>query len=139
LKNKVKDFFVRSVQNRDERGFCITQDVMAALLDKWSLFVVYNLGYYGTLRFSELKTKIKSISGRMLSVTLKKLEAHGLISRRVYPEVPPRVEYQLTDFGQALAGRTIELNAWLLDHYYPTTQTPAPSPVASKKSPPEKP
>ena len=117
LKNKVELFFQRSIQNRKERGFCITRDMMAALLDKWSLFVIYNLAFYERLRFSELKTNIRGISARMLSVTLKKLEQREIINRSVYAEVPPRVEYELTAFGAALAEKTVDLNAWLLDHF----------------------
>ena len=115
LKNKVGHFFTRSIQNRRSAGFCITKDVMAAIMDKWSLFVIYNLAYYETLRFGELKTNISAISGRMLSVTLKKLESHDLIARKVYAEVPPRVDYELTTFGKELAERTIDLNDWLLN------------------------
>ena len=117
LKNKIEVFFKGSLQNRRERGVCITKDIMAVLLDKWSLFAIYNLAYYDRLRFGELKTNIRGISSRMLSVTLKKLEQHQIIEREVFAEVPPRVEYQLTDFGKELAEKTVELNGWLLEHY----------------------
>lgn len=115
LKNKVECFFRRSIANRKERGFCATKDMMAALMDKWSLFVIYNLAYHERLRFGELKTNIRGISSRMLSVTLKKLEHYEMVERKVYAEVPPRVEYELTDFGLALAEKTVDLNGWLLD------------------------
>ena len=117
LKNKIEVFFKGSLQNRRERGVCITKDIMAVLLDKWSLFAIYNLAYYDRLRFGELKTNIRGISSRMLSVTLKKLEQHQIIEREVFAEVPPRVEYQLTDFGKELAEKTVELNGWLLERY----------------------
>ncbi|MEO0727629.1 MAG: helix-turn-helix domain-containing protein [Bacteroidota bacterium] len=117
LKNKVEVFFNRSMQNRRERGVCITKDVMAVLLDKWSLFAIYNLAYYETLRFGELKTNIRGVSARMLSVTLKKLERNLIIERKVFAEVPPRVEYRLTPFGKELAEKTVDLNGWLLDSY----------------------
>ena len=117
LKNKVEHFFQRSIQNRKQQGFCITKDRMAVLMDKWSLFVIYNLAYYERLRFGELKTNIRGISARMLSVTLKKLEKHQIITRKMYPEVPPRVEYELTLFGTKLAEKTVDLNSWLLDHF----------------------
>ncbi len=117
LKNKVEHFFQRSIQNRKERGFCITKDMMASLMDKWSLFVIYNLAYYERLRFGELKTNIRGISSRMLSVTLKKLEQHEILERKVYAEVPPRVEYELTAFGKALTEKTVDLNGWLLDQF----------------------
>jgi len=117
LKNKVESFFTRSIKNRKKKGFCITKDIMAVVMDKWSLFVIYNLAYYDTLRFGELKTNIRGISSRMLSVTLKKLETHQIIKRKAYAEVPPRVEYNLTDFGKSLAERSVDLNEWLLDNY----------------------
>lgn len=90
---------------------------MAVVMDKWSLFVIYNLAYFETLRFGELKSNIRGISSRMLSVTLKKLEKHNIVSRRVYAQVPPKVEYDLTLFGQALAEKSIDLNQWFLDQY----------------------
>ncbi len=117
LKNKVEDFFVRSMKNRKKKGFCITKDLMAVLMDKWSLFVIYNLAYYGTLRFGELQTNIRGISSRMLSVTLKKLESHKVIHRKVYAVVPPKVEYKLTEFGTQFTEKTIDLNRWFLDKY----------------------
>lgn len=117
LRNKIEDFFVRSIKNRKNRDFCITKDVMAVVMDKWSLFVIYNLGYHETLRFGELKTNIRGISARMLSVTLKKLESHQIIERKVFPEVPPKVEYKLTIFGKELAEKTVDLNQWFLDKY----------------------
>lgn len=117
LKNKIEIFFKRSIKNRKKKGFCITKDIMVVLMDKWSLFIVYNLAYYEILRFGELKTNINGISGRMLSVTLKKLESHKIIIRKVYAEVPPRVEYTLTEFGKELAEKSVDLNEWLLDQY----------------------
>ena len=117
LKNKIETFFIRSMQNQKKKGFCITKDVMVVLMDKWSLFVIYNLAYFKLLRFGELKIKINGISSRMLSVTLKKLEKHNIITRKVFAEVPPRVEYDLTEFGKELAEKSIDLNDWLLDKY----------------------
>ena len=115
LKNKVEVFFTQSIQNRKAQGFCITKDMMAVVMDKWSLFVIYNLAYYDMLRFGELKSNIRGVSARMLSVTLKKLEHHQIVERKAFAEIPPRVEYKLTDFGKDLAGKTVELNQWLLD------------------------
>lgn len=117
VKNKVKVFFNRAMVNRKNKGFCITRDVMAVLLDKWSLFVIYNLGYYKTLRFNELKTNIRGVSSRMLSVTLKKLESNGVVQRKVFAEVPPRVEYTLSDFGLELVEKTVDLNDWFLNRF----------------------
>ncbi len=115
LKNKIELFFKNSMANRKDTGVCVTKDIMSVVTDKWSLFVIYNLGYYQTLRFNELKKNIKGISSRMLSVTLKKLEQHQVVHRKVYAEVPPRVTYTLTDFGKELAEKAVDLNSWFLN------------------------
>ncbi|WP_435578014.1 winged helix-turn-helix transcriptional regulator [Gilvibacter sp.] len=81
------------------------------------MFCIYNLGYYEILRFSELKKNIDGISGRMLTVTLKKLEEHGIVKRKVYSEAPPKVEYALTDFGFALSNKLIDISSWFVDNY----------------------
>lgn len=115
VKNKVGEFFLRATSNKKNKGFCITKDVMATLMDKWSLFVLYNLGYYEKLRFTDLRNNIKGISSRMLSVTLKKLEKHEIVERKVFAEVPPRVEYRLTDYGLDIVEKMVDLNSWFLD------------------------
>lgn len=114
LREKVKIFFLKSLPHLKE-GLCPTKDLMAATLDKWSLFVLYNLGYHQTLRFNELKKNIRGISARMLSVSLKKLEKHDLIVRQVFAEVPPRVEYALTDFGKELTEKLVDFNDWFME------------------------
>jgi len=115
VKNKIEDFFKRSMKYRKITGMCLVKDAMAVLTDKWSLFVLYNLGYFDTLRFSDLNNNIRGISSRMLSVTLKKLELHKLIKRQAFAEVPPRVEYSLTSKGLDMVERAIGFNLWLLD------------------------
>ena len=117
VKKKVEIFFKRAIENKKDRGFCITKDVMAMLMDKWSLFVLYNLGYFEKMRFTELRKKVKGISARMLSVTLKKLENNHIIERKVFAEVPPKVEYSLTDFGLELVEKTVDMNDWFLQKY----------------------
>ncbi|OAQ39944.1 transcriptional regulator [Pedobacter psychrophilus] len=81
---------------------CPIRDIVARISDKWSVLAIYGLGGYGKLRFNELKHKIGDISQRMLTVTLRNLEADGLITRTIYPQVPPRVEYELTELGHSL-------------------------------------
>ncbi len=83
-------------------GICPIRDIIASLSDKWSLLVIYTLSQNPKMRFGELQKSITDISQRMLTVTLRSLESDGLVSRQVYPEVPPRVEYQLTDLGYSL-------------------------------------
>jgi len=88
--------------NTTRKEICPVRDIIARVNDKWSMLTIYALGGYGTLRFSELKRKIGDISQRMLTVTLRNLEVDGLITRKIYAEVPPRVEYELTEMGHSL-------------------------------------
>src|SRR5215510_2043943 len=83
-------------------GNCHAQEVLTRIGDKWSVHVIHMLGHAGTLRFNELRRGIDGISQRMLTVTLRGLERDGLVERRIYPEVPPRVEYTLTRLGKTL-------------------------------------
>ena len=81
---------------------CPIRDVLSRLGDKWSMLVLVTLNANGTMRFCDVHKAIADISQRMLTVTLRTLEADGLISRKVYAEVPPRVEYTLTETGYSL-------------------------------------
>jgi DNA-binding HxlR family transcriptional regulator len=83
--------------------------------DKWTAHVVALLGT-GTMRFSDIRRTIEGISPRMLTVTLRALERDGLISRRVYPVIPPRVEYTLTHLGESLLDVVRELIDWSAQH-----------------------
>ncbi len=91
---------------------CPVRQVLNRFGDKWSTLVIIMLGEHGTLRFNEISGTIADISQKMLTVTLRSLEADGLISRKMYPEIPPRVEYQLTELGQSLLPLIIDLTAW---------------------------
>ena len=81
---------------------CHAREMLARVGDKWSVYVIHVLGHAGTLRFNELRGQVAGISQRMLTVTLRGMERDGLVTRKVYPEVPPRVEYALTEKGRAL-------------------------------------
>jgi len=78
---------------------CPVRNVLDRLSDKWTTLVVLVLGQYGTLRFNEIRKHISDVSEKMLTVSLRKLEADGLIARKVYPVIPPKVEYELTALG----------------------------------------
>src|SRR6266705_1135369 len=80
---------------------CRAREVLDLVADKWSLYVIAELGQ-GTQRFNELKRSIDGISQRMLTVTLRGLERNGLVTRTIYPVIPPRVEYELTGLGSML-------------------------------------
>ena len=83
--------------------------------DKWTLLVVATL-HGGRLRFGELQQRIPGISQRMLTRTLRHLERDGLVTRTVFAEVPPRVEYELTATGQALVEPAVTLAEWAIHH-----------------------
>ena len=95
---------------------CHARDVLARVGDMWSVYVIHVLGDAKTLRFNELRREVDGISQRMLTVTLRGLEREGLVSRTVYPEVPPRVEYTLTPLGNTLRQLIRGLVAWAGDH-----------------------
>jgi len=78
---------------------CPVRNVLDRLSDKWTTLVVLVLGQYGTLRFNEIRKHMTDVSEKMLTSSLRKLEADGLITRKVYPVIPPKVEYQLTELG----------------------------------------
>jgi DNA-binding HxlR family transcriptional regulator len=83
--------------------------------DKWSILVIALLDE-GTRRFSELRREIDGISQRMLTLTLRQLERDGLVRRTVYPVVPPKVEYELTDLGSTLIESVRGLANWAKEH-----------------------
>jgi DNA-binding HxlR family transcriptional regulator len=91
---------------------CHAREVLARVGDKWSVYVIHVLGDAGTLRFNELRSEVDGISQRMLTVTLRGLERDGLVSRTIYPQVPPRVEYSLTRLGATLRQLVRGLVEW---------------------------
>ena len=92
---------------------CPVRGVLDRFGDKWSILVLIVLGEKNRLRFNEINKEIgPDISQKMLTVTLRSLEADGLISRTVYPEVPPRVEYEITDLGKSLVPYINSLAKW---------------------------
>ena len=90
-------------------------EVLARVGDKWTVLTVSILGR-GPMRFNELKRAIEGISQRMLTLTLRALERDGLVTRTVFPSVPPRVEYELTALGRSLLQPVSALASWAIDH-----------------------
>ena len=85
--------------------------ILSMVGDKWSVFVIMML-HDGPKRFNELKRMIGGISQRMLTLTLRGLERDGLVTRTVFPTIPPRVDYELTDLGRGLARPVMALGEW---------------------------
>ncbi|RXT56661.1 hypothetical protein B6S44_06295 [Bosea sp. Tri-44] len=88
---------------------------MRMLTGKWKGEILWRLGE-GTLRFGELRRSIPGITQHMLTTQLRDLEAHGLVKRTIYPEVPPRVEYELTPAARDLGAVFREIRAWSEKH-----------------------
>jgi DNA-binding HxlR family transcriptional regulator len=92
------------------------REVLDLVGDKWSVLIIGTLAD-GPIRYSDLADAIPGISQRMLTLTLKQLRRTGLIDRTAYPEVPPRVEYRLTELGTSLLSTVLALAAWSADHH----------------------
>jgi DNA-binding HxlR family transcriptional regulator len=94
---------------------CRVREVLGRIGDKWSIFIIIRLGN-GPQRFTTLKRSIDGISQRMLTVTLRGLERDGVVSRTMYPVMPPRVDYALTPLGHTLLDAVGGLMAWADEH-----------------------
>ncbi len=96
---------------------CPIRNVISHITDKWSLLVLYTLENEEVLRFNDLWRQIPDISQKMLTQTLRHLENDGIIIRTVFMEVPPRVEYQLSERGKSLMPHLDALISWGLQHF----------------------
>ncbi len=95
---------------------CPIEHTVNLIGHKWKVLILRNLFNKGTQRFSELSKGINGISQKMLTQQLRQLEHDGIIQRTVYPEVPPRVEYDITELGQSLKPIMDEMNIWGKEH-----------------------
>lgn len=95
---------------------CPIRNVLARLGDKWSLLVIYTLDRSPSMRFGELLRALPDISQKMLTVTLRMLEEDGFVTRSVYPEIPPRVEYALTERARSLLPHINALIGWAAEN-----------------------
>mgnify|MGYP000034363205 FL=1 len=91
---------------------CPIRNVLARMSDKWSLLVIYTLTQSEKMRFGDIRRAIPDISQKMLTVTLRTLEEDGFVTRTIYPEVPPRVEYGLTARAYSLFPHIQSLIMW---------------------------
>ena len=103
----------RVFYNNDE---CPIRNVVAQIGDKWSVLILFAL-VDGADRFNSLKSRVVGISQRMLTQTLRDLEREGYVHRTVYPEVPVRVEYALTEMGRDIVKPLYQLVSWADEHH----------------------
>lgn len=96
---------------------CPVRNVISRITDKWSLLVLYTLEHQEVMRFNDLWRQIPDISQKMLTTTLRHLEDDGIVSREVFMEVPPRVEYRLAERGKSLMPLLDSLLTWGIEHF----------------------
>jgi DNA-binding HxlR family transcriptional regulator len=94
----------------------LVHETLARIADRWTLIAIDALDGAGAVRFSELRRRMGTISQKMLTKTLRRLERDGLVTRAAYPEVPPRVEYRLTPLGRALGTAVCGVWTWAARH-----------------------
>jgi DNA-binding HxlR family transcriptional regulator len=105
-----------SVGSRDTTE-ATPRQALALIADKWAVLVITTLAS-GTRRYNALRREIDGVSQKMLTQTLRDLECNGLVERTVYPDMPPRVEYDLTPLGRSLVDALTVLRDWANDHYH---------------------
>jgi DNA-binding HxlR family transcriptional regulator len=98
--------------------YCPVRNVIDRIGDKWSVLILMVLEEANVLRFNEIWGSIQTISQKMLTVTLKTLEADGLVKRTVYPQIPPKVEYELTARGKTLLPHLHGLVGWANENMF---------------------
>lgn len=110
---------------RNKEYSCTFEIAVDLIGGKWKPLIIWYLGNKGTKRFNELRRLIPQATQKMLTQQLRELEADNLINREIYPQVPPKVEYSLTDFGQSLMPVFSMMCSWGKD-YYKKTMTEKP-------------
>ncbi len=96
----------------DKKYYCSVELTLQIIGGKWKPIIIHRLGTEGTLRFSEVKRSIPNITQKMLTQQLRELEADGVVHREIYPQVPPKVEYSLTELGQSVMPVIEKLCEW---------------------------
>ena len=95
----------------------LVRDIIGKIADKWTMLILEVLSDHGTLRFSEVGRKVGDISQKMLTKTLRQMEADGLVQRVVHPVIPPHVDYSLTEMGGSLGGAFCGVWLWAEEHH----------------------
>lgn len=101
---------------------CPVRNILSHISSKWTILVLLITNSAEIIRFNQISKCLPDISPKVLASTLKSLENDGLIKRKVFPEVPPRVEYSLTDIGASLIPLLHDLSRWAADNYNVITQ-----------------
>lgn len=101
---------------------CPIRNILSRMSDKWSLLILRMLQNKEVMRYKDFTSTIPDISQKMLSLTLRRLEEDHLISRKVYPEIPPRVEYRLTETGKSLMPALQMMIQWAQTHFEEITR-----------------
>ncbi|WKB35832.1 helix-turn-helix domain-containing protein [Terrilactibacillus sp. S3-3] len=99
-----------------EPNLCRVEDALSILVGKWKPIILLYLLRYGTLRFSELKRNVTGITQKMLTKQLRELEEEDIVKRVVYPQVPPKVEYSITEYGRSLQPILEAMHEWGTKH-----------------------
>jgi DNA-binding HxlR family transcriptional regulator len=112
-----------SETNRLVSNFCPSSsdclaiaETLSRIGDKWTVLVIANLAIQAPMRYGDIRRKVEGISQRMLTLTLKGLEEDGIMTRTMYPTIPPRVEYALTPLGHTLVVPLRALYDWAVEH-----------------------
>ncbi|MHC1721671.1 MAG: winged helix-turn-helix transcriptional regulator [Aminipila sp.] len=106
-----------NLQYKDKNYTCTFELTIDLIGGKWKPIIIWHLGTKGIQRFNELKKLLPQITQKMLTQQLRELEADNLVIRKVYPQVPPKVEYSLTDLGQTLMPILSMMCSWGDDYY----------------------
>jgi DNA-binding HxlR family transcriptional regulator len=94
----------------------LVREILGRIADKWTLIVIDALDGEEAMRFSRLRERVAGVSQRMLTKTLRQLERDGLVARRVFPAVPPHVEYRLTPLGESLGNAVCAIWLWAAEN-----------------------
>ncbi|TET64542.1 transcriptional regulator [Candidatus Bathyarchaeota archaeon] len=116
-----------------EKCVCPLGEVMDVISKKWALLIINTIGNNEKLRYNKIMEGLKGINSKTLSDRLKELEEYGLIKREAYAEIPPRVEYTLTNDGVELARAMLPLMQWANSHNLLKKETKTPCDVAYRK------
>lgn len=95
----------------------LVRDIIGKVADKWTMLILEALNDHGTLRFSDVGRKVGDISQKMLTKTLRQMEADGLVQRVVHPVIPPHVDYSLTEMGRTLGAAFCDVWVWAERHH----------------------